>query len=730
MKEEHSSQANRARSPMKGGSSPREIRDGDVLTATVAFLHIHTLKEQDANTVLRSMKAMHAVLAKLTTTQPIRVLSALTGAILVLPDRAGVATTPIHRLLARVGTDLSLSGLPVRVGVTRGELEALIDVDDQINLIGQPMNLAARLATARENDGCLYHASYADFASAYVARGNDPLAPGKGVQAAATGKPHDATILCWTAPAFRALSIFDISKLPQLTGRQKNESGVILAYDLPRFSAGDRAQLRSRFRGVVDALKRIRKKEGLGKSAFIFSPGGDGGLMLLRLEKELGYEIATQLVRLLRIETDNKSASAGVESRVGLHYGSVSVYRTAKSLQRPTGPACFIADALANDSTAGKSGVIISGELVDIVSGGSMADFNRNYIGLARLPDGPAKGIARYAKRSAEMREHGGAGPHQLPPAPADFTGREAELQDLLRTVRTGGAVISAAMRGMGGVGKTALALKLAALLADDYPDAQFYLDLRGASEQGPLTPSEAMAHVLRGYDPTSAELPTRQEDLAALYRSKLSGQRALLLMDNARDAAQVTPLVPPVGCLLLVTTRQRFALPGLVSRDVDVFPPEDAIKLLLSIARRIGSQAAELAELCGYLGLALRVTGSALATRRNLSPVEYVRLLGETKEHLDLVDPTTGLSVTASVRLSYDLLQPELQKRWRMLAVFPATFETTAVAAVWSTAERSAKATLSSLLEYSLVEWNETTDRYRLHDLVRQVANERLGPL
>ncbi len=160
------------------------------------------------------------------------------------------------------------------------------------------------------------------------------------------------------------------------------------------------------------------------------------------------------------------------------------------------------------------------------------------------------------------------------------------------------GAVISG-IRGLGGIGKTALALKLADLIKDRYPDAQFFVNMRGAGEK-PLSPAEAMAHVIRAYYPTS-KLPDDETELQALYRTVLHNQRALILLDDAKDAQQVTPLLPPVsakrprseaewGCLLLITSRQHFYLPGLHATDLNQLPPDDARDLLLKIAPRLDS--------------------------------------------------------------------------------------------------------------------------------------------
>jgi len=314
----------------------------------------------------------------------------------------------------------------------------------------------------------------------------------------------------------------------------------------------------------------------------------------------------------------------------------------------------------------------------------------------------------------------------QLPPPLADFTGREAELRDLRDAIEKSGVHISG-LQGQGGVGKTALALKLAAELAPNYPDAQIYLDLKGVSEK-PLSAAEALSHVLRTFHP-EAKLPEKEDDLRDHFCSILHDKRALLLMDNAKDAAQVKSLIPPDGCTLLVTSRYRFTLPGLHQKNLDTLPPEDATKLLLKIAPSIKGEAEAIAKLCGYLALALRLAATAMAEHIDLAPAEYRQKLADEKQRLKVLGGNEQEGVEASITLSYNLLNDETQKRWRMLSVLPDTLDAPAAVAVWEIETDAAQVTLSRLLQYSMLEWNDSARRYRLHDLMRDSARQRLTP-
>jgi tetratricopeptide (TPR) repeat protein len=305
--------------------------------------------------------------------------------------------------------------------------------------------------------------------------------------------------------------------------------------------------------------------------------------------------------------------------------------------------------------------------------------------------------------------------PCQIPPPPKDFTGRIEEVQDLISRFDKGATMTG--LQGMGGTGKTALALVIAEKVKDRFPDGQIFIEMRGASKI-PLSPTEAMAHVIRAYHPT-AKMPEDLNCLEGLYRSVLSGKRTLLLLDNAANREQVDSLLPPKSCSILITSRQKFTLPGLKARNMNLLPPADSRDLLLSIADRIGDQADNIANLCGYLPIALRNAASLLAERIDVGILEYAQKLTEAKTRLDLVDATFSLS--------YDLLPPDLQKNWSMLAVFPSDFDRSGAAAVWKIEMDAAARSLSDLVKWSLVDFNPSDNRYRLHDLARDFAMFRL---
>jgi tetratricopeptide (TPR) repeat protein len=319
--------------------------------------------------------------------------------------------------------------------------------------------------------------------------------------------------------------------------------------------------------------------------------------------------------------------------------------------------------------------------------------------------------------------------PHQLRAPVADFVGRTEEITDLTAALTGGSGATICGVRGMGGIGKTELALVVANQLAEQFTDGQLVVELFGASN--PVSPEAALQAAIRAFEP-QAKLPDDLPALKQWYAACLNGKRVLVLADDARDAAQVRPLHPPAGCALLVTSRQTFTLPGMRRFDLGTLAEEEAIKLLLDIAPHIGEDAPALAELCGYLPLALRVSADLLANDDTRSVTRYLeQLQAERLKHL--ADPDNPddpeASVEASLALSYAALPPAARQTLAQLGVFVGDFTLAAAAAVLAIPDTQSPIpdTLGRLRRRSLLEYDAATERYDLHDLVRAFALARL---
>jgi tetratricopeptide (TPR) repeat protein len=315
---------------------------------------------------------------------------------------------------------------------------------------------------------------------------------------------------------------------------------------------------------------------------------------------------------------------------------------------------------------------------------------------------------------------------HQLRAPVGDFVGRAKEIAELLATLRGGGSAAITGISGMGGIGKTELSFYVAERLRDAYPDAQLVLDMRGTDER-PRDPSDALASCIRAFVGLEQRLPDDTEELTRLYRSVLERKRALVLLDNASDSAQVRPLLPPAGSALLVTSRETIPLPGMKRVTLEQLRPAEARELLTSTASRVpASVADQICFLCGYLPLAVRAAASLLDITPDLDPEVYATQLADERTRLERIG-TEGVdvSVEASFNLSYERLPPDAAGVFRQLAVFPATFDAAAEEAV---CEDENHKHLSELLRRNLVLFNADTHRYRLHDLTRLFADSRLS--
>jgi DNA-binding SARP family transcriptional activator/tetratricopeptide (TPR) repeat protein len=329
--------------------------------------------------------------------------------------------------------------------------------------------------------------------------------------------------------------------------------------------------------------------------------------------------------------------------------------------------------------------------------------------------------------------------PRQLPADTRIFTGRGAELDELLAVAETStagteaGMVVVSAIDGMGGIGKSALAVHAAHRLAAQFPDGQLFVDLRGyAADLEPLPPEEALDHLLRSLGVAPEQISGDLASRAALYRTQLAGTKTLIVLDNAAGASQVRPLLPgEPGSLVLITSRRR--LPGLDdahSLTLGVLSDSEAAALLHKAAGpgRIPAQHAgisELIRLCGNLPLALRIAGSRLRHHRSLQVDRFIDQLRD-EQHgrlAALEDEDRGLA--AVFNTSYASLTRAERRLYRSLSVVPGPdFDVSACAALIGLEPRETERLLESLLDHSLL-LQHSPGRYRFHDLVRIHARE-----
>jgi tetratricopeptide (TPR) repeat protein/transcriptional regulator with XRE-family HTH domain len=327
--------------------------------------------------------------------------------------------------------------------------------------------------------------------------------------------------------------------------------------------------------------------------------------------------------------------------------------------------------------------------------------------------------------------------PRQLPPSVAHFAGRAAELATLDHWLGCGSgggardAMVISAIGGMAGVGKTALALHWAHRVADEFPDGQLYVNLRGYDPDGqPAVAETVLPRFLDALGAAPDRIPSDLDGQMNLYRSLLAGRRMLIMADNARDAAQVRPLLPgSPGCLVLVTTRS--PLTGLAAADgarvlnLEVLTPAEAAELLSARlgAGRVAAEPGAVADLiqwCGHLPLALAIA----AARASASNWPLAHLAAELRDGQERLSALEAGDATADLRSvfswSYRKLSPGAARMFRLLGIHPGPdISVAAAASLADLPTRGAQLMLGELAAVSLIsEW--APGRYSLHDLVR----------
>lgn len=314
-----------------------------------------------------------------------------------------------------------------------------------------------------------------------------------------------------------------------------------------------------------------------------------------------------------------------------------------------------------------------------------------------------------------------------LPRPIPDFTGRTDLVTTLLTLADSDSGADVILLDGMAGSGKTTVAVRVAHLLAGKYADGWLYVDLHGHSEREPIDTGAALDSLLRQLGVPTELIPDELDERVAMWRAELSGRRALILLDNAADDSQVLPLISGERrSLTLVTSRKRLTgIDGAAAVSVEVLSEPDAVALLSRIVgervRAATELARELARLCGYLPLALRVAGARLASRPRWSLEDLVTQLRQARPLVELI--LQGRSVEAAFKLSYNQLGETEKLVFRRLGLHPVgNFGEHAAAAMAGLPLAETRGVLEDLADGNLLE-TPHPGRYRLHDLLRDYA-------
>ena len=540
---------------------------------------------------------------------------------------------------------------------------------------------------------------------------------------------------------------------------------TILALDIEGYTRLDRRDSdRLRMRSALyHLLEQALSRASIVSGQYVWSDQGDGVLVLLGAEVPKTRVLPWLVLRLAAgLSRHNRAAppSQRIRLRVVLHAGEVA--RDAHGHASKDLNLTFRlleSDALRDRLAEGGTSLVL------LVSQSIFDDVVRQgYHGIDPEAFRPLEIVAKNTHARAWLylpgRENdvdAGEGPavharsatppalavpHELPADIPNFTGRELELDRLLATLVPEDTTSSniAAIYGVGGVGKSALAVHAGRRLASRYPDGQIYVNFQGG-ETGlrPLSPGDLVARVLRGFGLNGRHIPVDADEAAARLRSLMAGRRVLLVLDNAVSAAQVRPLLPASPtCVAIITSRGLLAtLDGASQLHLGVLSPSEALRLLgkLCGADRLRAEpdaAEDLARQCDYLPLALRIAGARLAARPKWPVRALAERLADERTCLDELE-AADLAVRSCFQVGYQALDGSADAKERLAARLfrllglhrGPDVGVWIAAALLNTTPTIAEAALERLVDAQLLETSDRR-RYHMHGLLLLFAREQ----
>jgi DNA-binding SARP family transcriptional activator/tetratricopeptide (TPR) repeat protein len=332
--------------------------------------------------------------------------------------------------------------------------------------------------------------------------------------------------------------------------------------------------------------------------------------------------------------------------------------------------------------------------------------------------------------------------PRLLPTDIADFTGRDEEIEQINRYLDPGAeerhAVPVVVIMGKAGVGKTSIAVHASHGVAHHFPDGQLFADLHGGGSHT-LSPMQVLERFLRALGVPGSQIPESLDERAEVYRNLLADRKILVVLDDAVSESQVSPLLPGRSvAAVIITSRRRLAgLPGVTHVEAKVFDAKMSLDLLARIAGDVRVQtqseaAAEVAEQCGHLPLALRIAGARLSARPHWSIHQLVERLSDETRRLDELRHG-DMGIRSSISLTYESTDEQARQLFRRLALidlplFPGWMSAVLVELPLADAEDLLDDLVNAQLIETTGDGSGVHSQYRFHDLIRVFARERLA--